>query len=187
MHLPDNESDYADIAGPADSSEDDDLDEGGLASTEALVWQLLLLVNPGDEDAALQQFSAWRDAMEDAGPDASPEWVLKDTIDWRAGFHVDWQDPGSLVDAITELVARWNLDIEWGGEASDDEFLAANDVPLLMARAHDTLREHGYTLWTWNTEGRGVAGWIALARDDEAMRVVAAALELEVRPGSDPF
>lgn len=34
-----------------------DIDEE--AANEALVWQLLLLINPGDEDAALQQFAAW--------------------------------------------------------------------------------------------------------------------------------
>lgn len=186
MTMPDNESDYADIAGPADLG-DDDGDGEELASTEALVWQLLLLINPGDEEAALQQFSTWRDALEEAGLDTAPEWLLKDAIDWRSGFHVDWKDPASFIDAITELVARWNLEIDWGGEASDEDFLLANDVPTLMARAHDRLREHGYTLWTWNTEGRGHAGWIALAREDEAVRLVASALELELHAGSDPF
>ena len=45
MHLPDNESDYGDF----EIEPEDDADE---LSPEALAWQLLLLVNPGDEETA---------------------------------------------------------------------------------------------------------------------------------------
>ena len=31
--------------------------------SEALVWQLLLLINPGDEETALQQFAAYQEAF----------------------------------------------------------------------------------------------------------------------------
>ena len=156
---------------------------------EALVWQLLLLINPGDEESALQQFSAYRDAMSEAGDDeVEPVWLLKDAIDWKSGYYVDWTDPQSLIDSITELVARWNLRIDWGVEdPTDDDFLAAVDVPSLMAIAYDRLREYGYTLWTWNTASDAHAGWITLSRDDEAMRVVAPALGIEVRAASDAF
>ena len=160
------------------------------ATPEALVWQLLLLINPGDEESALQQFSGYRDALAEAGDDdeVEPVWLLKDAIDWKSGFYVDWADPQSLIDSIAELVARWNLRIDWGVEdPTDDDFLDAVDVPALMAIAYDRLREYGYTLWTWNTASDAHAGWITLSRDDEAMRVVAPALGIEVRAASDAF
>ena len=156
---------------------------------EALVWQLLLLINPGDEEMALQQFAAYRDALAEADPDdGEPVWLIKDVIDWKSGFYVDWTDPQSLIDSISELAARWNLRIDWGVEdPTDDDFLDAVDVPVLMAVAYDRLREYGYTLWTWNTGGDAHAGWITLSRDDEAMRIVAPALGIEVRPASDAY
>ena len=46
---------------------DADIDEE--AAADALVWQLLLLINPGDEDAALQQFATWQEALQHAGED----------------------------------------------------------------------------------------------------------------------
>ncbi len=167
-----------------------------LADTrEALVWQLLLLINPGDEESALQQFSAYREALEAAGPDeVEPLWLLKDLIDWKSGFFVGEDDAVSFIDTITELAARWNVVVDWGVEdASDEDFLAEAEVPSLMAVAADRLREYGYSLWTWNTASgphgeEGVhAGWITLSSDDEAMQEVAQALEIEVRPASDPF
>lgn len=162
---------------------------------EALVWQLLLLINPGDEDSALQQFAEYRDALDEADPDqAEPVWLLKDVVDWKAGFYVDEVDAVSFIDTITELAARWNLSVDWGVEdASDEDFLADADVPSLMAVAYDRLREYGYSLWTWNA-GNGPsgdegiqAGWITLSSDDEAMQELAHALDIELRPGSDPF
>ncbi len=162
---------------------------------EALVWQLLLLINPGDEESALQQFSGYREALEAAGPDeVEPQWLLKDLIDWKSGFFVDDDDAVSFIDIITELAARWNVVIDWGVEdASDEDFLAEAEVPSLMAVATDRLREYGYSLWTWNTATgpsgeEGVhAGWMTLSSDDEALQEVAQALEIEVRPASDPF
>lgn len=191
MTVPDTEYDPDDnFANGFDPGMDVDEDD----TTEALVWQLLLLINPGDEETALQQFAGYREALAEAGDDDDePVWLLKDVIDWRSGFHVDAQDRQSLVDSVTELAARWNLSIDWGVEdPTDDEFLAATDVPALMATAYDRLREYHYTLWTWNTAG-GVdageahAGWITLSRDDEAMQAVAAALGIELRAGSDAF
>lgn len=161
---------------------------------EALVWQLLLLINPGDPESALQQFAAYQDALAEAdADDAVAVRLLKDVIDWKAGFHVAANDPAAFIDSITELVARWNLRIDWGVEdPGDDEFLDGTDVATLMAVAYDRLREYGYTLWTWNTsegigDGDTHAGWISLSSDDEAMRAVAAALEIELRAGSDAF
>lgn len=191
MTLPDTEFDPDDnFANGFDPGMDVDEDD----TTEALVWQLLLLINPGDEETALQQFAAYREALAEAGDDDDePVWLLKDVIDWRSGFHVDAQDTQSLVDSVTELAARWNLCIDWGVEdPTDAEFLAATDVPALMATAYDRLREYHYTLWTWNAAGgadggEAHAGWITLSRDDEAMQAVAAALGIELRAGSDAF
>lgn len=154
---------------------------------EAAIWQLLLIINPGDEDTALRQFDGWREAQVDAGDDEAVS-RLKDVIDWTSGFHVGAQAPAIFIEAITELAARWNLRIDWGVEdAGDDEFLAGTDVPALMAIAYDRLREYGYTLWTWDTGDEAHAGWITLSCDDEAVRALASALAVEVRPGSDAF
>lgn len=180
MSLPDNESDYGDF----DPEPEDDAAE---LTTEALVWQLLLLVNPGDEETALRQFGHYREALGEAGAGDEPVWAIKDAIDWTSGFHVDGNDNETFIDSVTELVRRWNLDIDWGGDPSDEDFLEATDVPALMATAYDRLREHGYSLWTWDTGNDNQAGWITLGRDDEAMRLLATALNIELRPGSDPF
>ena len=194
MHAPDREFDPDDNFENSRELEIPLHDEDDEAGTDALVWQLLLVINPGDEETALRQFDAWRDvATDDEDPDnEAPIWRLKDVIDWTSGFHVDADDPATFIDAIAELAARWNLAIDWGVEdPGDDEFLAGTDVPALMATAYDRLREYGYTLWTWNTAdgpgGEAHAGWITLSRDDEAVRALAPALGIEVRPGSDAF
>jgi len=182
MHLPDTEFDPDDnFANSVDPESGIDEDAG----TEELVWQLLLLVNPGDEETALQQFGAWQDATADADEDESePAWVLKDIIDWKSGFQVHDEDAAALVESITELVARWNLDLDWGVEdPTDDEFLAEAGIPALLQVAYDALRAYGYTLWTWDTGTDTTAGWITLSRDDEAMRAVAPALGISLRPG----
>ena len=157
------------------------------AGTEALLWQLLLLINPGDEETALRQFAVCRDALAE-DEDADPAWLLKDAIDWTSGFYIDAADTASLIDAVNELVSRWNLRIDWGVEdPTDEDFLAATDVPALMATAYDRLREYDYTLWTWNTGDDAHAGWIASRRDDEAMQAIAHALGIELRAASDAF
>lgn len=183
MHLPDdddpeNDDGYDDPSDELDGAEADD--------QQALIWNLLLLINPGDEETALRQFAAYRDALtEDEAEE--PVWILKDAIDWTSGFYVDWKDTEALIDSLNQLAARWNIVIDWGGDPSDDDFMDDVDVPMLMARAYDRLREHGYTLWTWNTEGDAYAGWIALSRDDEGMQQLATILGMEIRPGSDAF
>lgn len=192
MNSPEDEFDPDDnFAGSFQSAMDVDDED----STEALVWQLLLLINPGDEDTALQQFDAYRDALVESGDDddSAVVWRLKDIIDWRSGFYVEASDRASLVDSLTELADRFNLRIDWRVEdPTDAEFLAGTDVPALMATAYDRLREYDYTLWTWNAveapDGSDVhAGWIAASRDDEAMQAVAAALQIELHRGNDAF
>ena len=60
MTLPEDDHDPDDNFAAGDRA-DIEVDEE--AATEALLWQLLLAINPGDEEAALQQFSAWQEAM----------------------------------------------------------------------------------------------------------------------------
>lgn len=155
------------------------------AATEALVWQLLLLINPGDEDAALEQFGAWQQATAERGDAAEPVELLREAIDWKSGFHVEEGDARALVESLDELAARWNLRIEWGVEdPTDAEFLEVADVASLINTAYDRLREHHYTLWTWETGRDTHAGWVTLSRDDEALRMVAAALGIHARTGA---
>ena len=54
----------------------------------------------------------------------------------------------------------------------------------IISQAYDDLRAYGYTLWLWETGTETTAGWICLSRDDEAMRAVAPALGIDIRPGS---
>lgn len=179
--LPDNESDYEDDGYDFAGDDGEELDD------EALVWQLLLLINPGDEDTALQQFARYREAREENDGDEPVE-AVREAIDWISGFYVDWKDTPSFVDAIDQLAARWNLRIDWGVEdPSDEDFLDRVDVPELMSVAYDRLREHGYTLWNYDTGGDAYAGWIALRRDDENMKAVASALGIDVQAGNEAF
>lgn len=156
-----------------------DIDEE--AALEAVAWQWLLLVNPGDEDAALQQFASFREALAEAGEDAEPTALLRDAIDWKAGFFVAEDDPQALVDALDELAARFGLRIDWD---LDDDAVDDADVGTLVNIAFDRLREHHYTLWTWETGSDHHAGWITRQRDDEALRLVAGALGFHVRTGA---
>jgi len=156
-----------------------DIDEE--AALEAVAWQWLLLVNPGDEDAALQQFASFREALAEAGEDAEPTALLRDAIDWKAGFFVAEDDPHALVDALDELAARFGLRIDWD---LDDDAVDDADVGTLINIAFDRLREHHYTLWTWETGSDHHAGWITRQRDDEALRLVAGALGFHVRTGA---
>jgi hypothetical protein len=57
-------------------------------------------------------------------------------------------------------------------------------VATVIAIAFDRLREYGYTLWTWGTDSDATGGWITLTRDEEAMRMVAGGLGIDVRTGA---
>ena len=176
---------------PADDDEfdfDADVDADTDDTREGLVWQLLQLVNPGDVELALQEFAAWRDAQDSEGTEETANQLIEtigQVIDWRSGFRVDAADTRALVQAIDELCARWNLTLDWNGDTQDDEFHADQDAPALMSVAYDRLAEFGYTLWSWETEDATCAGWITLTLDQEPMREIATALEINLRLGSD--
>jgi hypothetical protein len=157
-----------------------DLDDD--AALETVAWQLLLLINPGDEDAALQQFAPVQEAMAEG---ADPIDAIRDAIDWKAGFFLDENDTEGLVQVLDELAARFGLQIEWGVEdPTDAEFLADTDTPALLQTAFDRLREHHYTLWTYETGSESIAGFITLQRDEESVPLIAGALGLHVRAGA---
>lgn len=163
---------------------DDDMPEAD-DSAESLVWQLLTLINPGDDDLATQQFAAWRDGQEEGDTDAVPVEQIARVIDWQSGFHVDAQDTRALVQAINELAARWNLALDWDGDPDEDEFHADQDVPSLLAVAYDRLAEFGYTLWSWETDDGSYAGWITRSTERETMRELATALQINLCLGSE--
>jgi len=162
---------------------DDDLADEPEDTLEARVWQLLLLVNPGDEDTALRHFSAWRDVQAETGGMADPVETVGEVIDWSAGFRVE--DAATLVQALDELASRWNLSIDWGGDPDDEEFLEAYEIPDLLATAYDRLLERGYTVWTYEASGAAWAGWITRTDEAEPMREVATALGVNLRPACD--
>lgn len=170
---------YDDEFDQDDGYDDEDDDE----STESQVWRLLTLINPGDEDSAMQQFSAYRDTVEEEGDD-DPMRIVAHVTDWRSGFEVDADDTRTLVEAINELASRWNLSIDWDGDPDDDEFHEEVDGPEIFSRAFDQLNQHGYTLWAREADDGIYAGWITQSRDDEAMRVVATELGINLRLGS---
>jgi hypothetical protein len=176
--MSDYDDDYED-----ERDHDDDDDNG--ENTESTVWQLLLLINPNDEDAALQQFTAYRETVEEEGDD-DPIGVVARVTDWRSSFEVDADDTRVLVEAINELVSRWSdVEIDWGGDPDDDEFHEEIDGPEIFSRAFDSLNERGYTLWAREAgEDDVYAGWITLSHDDENMRIVATALGVNLRLGS---
>ena len=171
---------------PFDDDADDNPDEADDDSVEALVWQLLLLINPGDEESALLQFAAYRDAVAPLEEGSfEPVGMVAEVIDWRAGFQVEAHDLRALVQAIDELAARWNLMIDWGGDPEDDGFFDDCDAAALFATAYDRLAEHGYTLWAWETDRDSHAGWMTLTRDGEPLRELATALGINLRLGSE--
>lgn len=156
------------------------------SSLEAHVWQLLLLINPGDDDTAFQQFTGYRDAVGGTPDDeVDVAQAVEQVADWRSTFHVDAEDTRALVQALDELSTRWNIDIDWDGDPDDDEFHADIDAADLIGIAYDNLAPHGYTLWVRDTDDDSIAGWMTLSRDIETMRELATELGVHLRRGNE--
>jgi hypothetical protein len=166
-----------------DFEEDRDFPEGD-DSTESNIWQLLCLINPGDEESALKQFAEYREAAAE-DDEVEPIELVARVIDWRSGFMVDAADLRSLMQALDELSARWNLSIDWGGDPDDEGYFDDVDADSLFGLAYDRLAESGYTLWCRETDDDLLAGWMTLTRDNEPMGEVAAALHVNLRLGCD--
>ncbi|MGA7439194.1 MAG: hypothetical protein WBW32_13820 [Luteibacter sp.] len=175
-------SDYDDDYDYEREHDDEDEDD----SVESHIWQLLLLINPGDEEGALRQFTAYRETVGEEGDD-DPIRIVAQVTDWQASFEVEADDTRTLIDAINELVSRWSeVEIDWGGDPGDDEFHEDIDGPEIFSRAFDSLNERGYTLWAREAEEDDMyAGWITSSRDDEAMRQLATVLGVNLRLGRD--
>lgn len=168
------------FAGPDDSLEPD-----AEADIETLAWQWLLLVNPGDEEAAGQQLRDWQDACAGDEDPAVALAALLDASDWRASFRVHEDDPVTLIDAIGALASRFRVELDWGVEdPTDAAALAGTSAGALIDTAYHQLRVEGYTLWTWDRGDDTVSGALAPRDDDEGMRVLAHALGLDLRPGN---
>jgi hypothetical protein len=153
-----------------------DLDED--AAVEALVWQFLLLINPGDEDAAVQQLGEVREALA-AGSD--PIEAISHAIDWKSGFRIPEDDPAGITEAIDAIAERIGVRVEWDLDDEADDPFADVDAHILLQRAAVELRARGYGLWLWETGAPEAAGWIAQRSDEEAVAVVAGALGFHAR------
>ena len=151
------------------------------ADLELVVWQFLLLVNPDDEDAAMQQFTSFQQALDTGGEHADPVPLLRDAIDWRAGFHIGEDDAQGLMEALDELAARWRLQLDWD---LDEDAAQLPDTSVLLHAAFAQLRERHYCLWTMDTGEPTLAGWITRERDMAAMQLIASALGMPARPGT---
>lgn len=177
LPLPDfNNFDPDDNFASAFNAQGEDLDED--AALEAVAWQLLLLINPGDEDAAVAQFAHLRESLA-AG--AEPIDAIREAIDWKSGFWIAEEDAQGFVEAVDELAGRVGVRVAWDLDDEADDAFADADTGSLMQDAALALRERGYTLWAWETGDAFVAGWIAARGDDEAVPVVAGALGFHVR------
>ena len=151
------------------------------AALEVVAWQFLLLVNPDDEDAAQEQLATFLQALEDQGDGVDTAALLREVIDWKAGFCVQEDDAQTLMEAVDELVSRWQLRIDWG--LDDDGNASDHDPADLLQSAYTQLRAHHYSLWTVETGEHTLAGWIIRERDEEPMQLVAAALGMHSRVG----
>lgn len=169
---PDDNFDHAFHAQP-------DLDEAD--ALEAVAWQFLLLVNPDDEDAAQSQLTAFRQQLEDHGAATDPAALLREAIDWKAGFCVPEGDAQALMEVVDELVSRWQLRIDWDLDEDDEDGLP--DPVDLLQSAHVQLRERHFSLWTVETGAHQLAGWIIRERDEEAMQLIAGTLGMHARTG----
>lgn len=150
-------------------------------AVEAVAWQFLLLINPDDEDSALEQFAIFQRRLDEAGERADPALLLRETIDWKAGFHVAEDDAQALMEALDELASRWRLQIDW---ALDEDSGATPDTDDVLHAAFEQLRERHFCLWTVETGEPTLAGWITRERDMEAMQLIATALGMSARPGA---
>lgn len=167
-------------------------DELSNEAREAL-WRLIELIDFDDAAMVEKHQMLFDEALansDDADAVEGQEllWILKDVIDWEAGFYVDWKDTTSFISCMDELCARVDIELDWGVEdPQDEEFLEKASVPDLMELAHEQLRLAGITLWNWNTDGDAYAGWIARGEDDEEMTTLAETLGLEIRTGDQAY
>ncbi|XZG70492.1 DUF6630 family protein [Chitinibacteraceae bacterium HSL-7] len=155
-------------------------------TTLAALEQLVGVISKDPEQAS--GYVAQLRALDADELEEEPVWVLKDLIDWEAGFFVDWSDTESFVQCLTDLAQARGASLTFGVEAAlDDAFLDEADVAGLMVTAHDELLPQGWLLWNWDTEGDCYGGWLTRSGDADVVRACAAVLGCEMRTGAQPF
>jgi len=167
------------------AADEDDADGEHDGDIEVLAWQWLLRINPGDDEAATQQFQSFRELLgDDDAPDAVAA-ALERATDWQSSFRIGEDDKTTLIDAVETLAERFRVELDWGVEDPTDAVaMAGASTTALLETAYDQLRVAGYTLWTWDTGDDTVAGAFAPRDDDEAMRVIGHGLGIDLRPGA---
>jgi hypothetical protein len=174
------------------------------ASLHALGERLVTLISPAgaERDNALGDLRAAFVASAQAKPSderasgGGPRidegddllWTLRELLDWKLLFFVDWKDRESLVQSVNSIAELWGVAIDWGVEDPEsDAFLDQFTVDELMPIAHASLATQGFALWNWATDGDCYSGWIARASDDEAIMEISRQVDVAFRTGDQPF
>lgn len=165
-----------------------DFDEDGF---EVWVWNLLVLINLGDEELVLQQFNCWCEYLFEDGQllEVDSDWllVLFIVIVWQFGFDVECDDLELLQLVVNELLVCFNLQLDWGGDLDDEDFVEGLDGVQLMVIVFDCLCEYNYMLWSVDVGSDGFVGVMVLICDDDVMLVLCLLLNVEIWLGSDLF
>lgn len=160
------------------------------SETQDAMRELILLVCLHDRDAAQHCWTAFRQALAQAGPGCEGHqllWPLSEAAGIAgAGFYVEWNDAAALVRSVQELAARAGLRVDWGvADPHAPAFLAAHGVPALMTIAQASLRAAGHVLWCWDTQADAFAGWLVRSGDEARLAGVAARLQLMIDPADE--
>ena len=135
----------------------------------------------------LAQFQTELQSHEYEGPE-DILWAVKQVVDWRSGYFVDWKDTKSFVECVTGIVDRWGVSLTFGvADPLDEEFLSRNTVPDLMGLAHDELLGKGFMLWSWDTDCDSYSGWITKSTSASAVADIASTLGVQVLSGDSSF
>jgi hypothetical protein len=173
-------------------------------SLYALGEHLIMLISPvgAERAAAITDVRAAFDASAQAEPDderasgGGPRiddgndllWTLRELLDWKLLFFVDWKDRESLVQSVNSIAELWGVAIDWGVEDPEsDAFLDQFTVDELMPIAHASLATQGFALWNWATDGDCYSGWIARAADSDAVMEISRQVGVSFRTGDQPF
>lgn len=166
-------------------------DDSFTASPEAAILHLITLISP-DEETAEEIAASFQEAdPEVADVDAENEgaalmWLLREAGDWKIVFYVDWKDTESFVQSIAALCELRGIDLDWGcDDPLEEDFLAQQTVPDLIALAQQGLVPLGLCLWSWDTEGDCYSGFITERANEDAMRAISRTLGVEFRTGDE--
>jgi hypothetical protein len=115
-------------------------------------------------------------------------WMLREILDWKSLFYVDWKDRESLVQSVNAIATPWGVTVDWGvPDPESEDFLSLHTVDELMPIAHASLSAQGFDLWNWATDGDCYSGWIARAKDADAIMEISREVDVAFRTGDRPF